>query len=981
MWHRPIPTSLVGTGVRFMRRSLCSGFLDLAKLCARWKPNRRAQWAVCLIASSLLVLAEFPCGVASAQTNEWAWMGGSSVYEQPSVYGLLGVPASGNIPGAVSSAVGWADTSGNLWLFGGGGSDSLGQLIDPNDLWEFNTLKNQWVWMGGSGCSWTAICGVFGVYGTLGTPSPGNMPGSRWGAAGWIDNKGNLWLFGGYGNPSNAPSYLCAGYGTLNDLWKFDTSTLQWTWMSGSQILSYIGGENCGQSGVYGTLGTPSPENVPGGRFRASSWTDKNGNLWLFGGEGFDGTNWNFGDLNDLWEFNTATNVWTWMGGSKSLGGCVGPDGQCGVPGKYGALGIAAADSTPGSRDSASSWTDSSGDFWLFGGRGYDARDTWGPLNDLWKFNPSINTWIWMSGADAMHCEQYFCGEWSVPGTLGVPSPESTPGGRSGAANWIDTAGNLWLLGGTVIDANGSHGMTSDLWAFNPSINQWAWMGGNPATAGCSTFTEGIVITYCGGESGMYGGLGSPKAGNLPGARTDSLSLSDKAGNFWLFGGEGFDASHYVYSTDSFLNDVWRFQPDVSVLPPSVTPAFSVPSGTYLNGGPLVISNSMTNATFYYTTNGAMPTASSTRYTDPFQVLISTTVKAIATAPGYPDSGVASATYIILPPAAMPTFSVPAGTYISVQTVTISDTTPGATIYYSTDGVTYNTYSSPITVASTRTILAYAVAAASGYGISATASATYTINLPQAATPSFSVPPGTYNSFQSVTISDTTPSASIYYTVDGTTPTTSSNLYTGAISIWTPVTLQAIAVAQNYSNSAVASAIYTVNSPPPTFTLSASPTSLVVSSIARGTATVTVTPQNGFSSWVVFACSGLPAGAGCSFSPASLTPSVGIAATTQLTILMVAQASNAMPITKHNRRPMPPGTTLALASVLLLLWRRRSFRTALLVVVLATGLGAISGCGGGSSGGGGSTQKVSTISVTATSGSIQQTATISLTLN
>ena len=89
------------------------------------------------------------------------------------------------------------------------------------------------------------------------------------------------------------------------------------------------------------------------------------------------------------------------------------------------------------------------------------------------------------------------------------------------------------------------------------------------------------------------------------------------------------------------------------------------------------------------------------------------------------------------------------------------------------------------------------------------ASVTYTL-VTQVATPAFNPPPGTYSAVQSVTISTTTPNATIYYTVDGTTPTTSSTKYTGSISVGTTETLSAIAVASGFSNSPVASGLYTI---------------------------------------------------------------------------------------------------------------------------------------------------------------------------
>lgn len=124
------------------------------------------------------------------------------------------------------------------------------------------------------------------MYGTKGAASPSNVPGARVYPVSWTDGSGNLWLFGGAGFDSMGQ------YGALNDLWKFDGS--DWTWVSGSDARR--------QSGVYGTQGTPSQSNIPGGRLGFVSWSDKKGNLWLFGGGGYDSTG-AFAFLNDLWQF------------------------------------------------------------------------------------------------------------------------------------------------------------------------------------------------------------------------------------------------------------------------------------------------------------------------------------------------------------------------------------------------------------------------------------------------------------------------------------------------------------------------------------------------------------------------------------------------------------------------------------------------------------------------------------------------------
>jgi len=244
----------------------------------------------------------------------------------------------------------------------------------------------------------------------------------------------------------------------------------------------------------------------------------------------------------------------------------------------------------------------------------------------------------------------------------------------------------------------------------------------------------------------------------------------------------------------------------------AATPTFSPAAGTYVGAQSVTISDTTANAIIYYTTDGSTPTASSTKYSGAITVSVTETIEAIATASGYANSAVASASYTITPAtAATPTFSPAAGTYSSAQSVTISDATTGAAIYYTTDGSTPTTsstkYAGAIPVSSTETINAIAVA--SGYSNSTVASATYTIDVP-AATPSLSPPGGTYTTVQSVMISDTTPNATIYYTTDGSTPTTNSTVYNGAITVSASETINAIAVASGYSNSAVASASYLI---------------------------------------------------------------------------------------------------------------------------------------------------------------------------
>jgi hypothetical protein len=411
-------------------------------------------------------------------------------------------------------------------------------------------------------------------------------------------------------------------------------------------------------------------------------------------------------------------------------------------------------------------------------------------------------------------------------------------------------------------------------------------------------------------------------------------------------------------------------------------PTFSPAAGTYTSAQSVTLSDATSGATIYYTTNGSTPTTSSTVYTGPITVSASETLNAIAVATGDANSGIASSTYTIsssLPAVATPTFSPAAGAYTSAQSVTLSDTTSGATIYYTTNGTaptaSSTAYSGPIAVSATETL--QAIAAATGDSNSAVASAAYTIStsLPSVATPTFSPAAGTYNSAQSVTIADATSGATIYYTTDGSTPTTSSTAYTGPVAVNSTETLQAIAAATG--DSAVGSAAYTITAQP-NFMLGTSVNSLTVNSGGQGTVMVTVTPENGFNSPVILACSGLPSWATCTFDESTVTPSGG-AASTQLIISTSAQTSGLQPGT----RAFFPFTALAMTVCFFGWRRRRGWQQWLLLVVAYAGLGLLSGCGGTTTAGGNSSASAatSTVTVTAISGSLKGSAAIAITVN
>ena len=354
-------------------------------------------------------------------SNQWTWVKGDKTNDLLGVYGTQGIPSSGNKPGARHGAVSWTDPFGNFYLMGGFGYGETGSGY-LNDLWKYNPSTNQWTWVKGEKSP-----NQFGVYGTLGTPSIGNTPGTRYLSVSWIDDDFNFWLMGGIG-------YGASGIGNLNDLWKYNYSSNEWTWVKGANSID--------QAGVYGTKGTSASVNMPGARYGGVSWKDNTGNLWLLGGQGN-------GFLNDLWKYNLSSNQWTWINGDNT-------PNQVGI---YGTQGTPATGNQPGGRRFAKTWQDGGGKFWLMGGLGYGASGP-GNLNDLWKYDPATNQWTWVKG-------DILTGQPGVYGTQGTSLPGNKPGGRQLAAIWIDFNSNIWLFGGYGVDGVYSTGFLNDLWKLN----------------------------------------------------------------------------------------------------------------------------------------------------------------------------------------------------------------------------------------------------------------------------------------------------------------------------------------------------------------------------------------------------------------------------------------------------------------------------------------------------------------------------------
>lgn len=443
----------------------------------------------------------------SIPSNEWTWVSGSNEVDQAGIFSTLDEYNETNMPGARSATLQWIDSNGKVWFFGGQGADKFGLTVGYlNDLWSYDPNINQWAWHSGSDFK-----GSTGSYNEQGLSSVDYVPGSRWHASGWIDNEDNLWLFGGYKfNQLSTSRY--------NDFWKYEPSSKEWTWLNG-----YSSTANSDELGVYEAKNEGSLPH-PGARHGGLEWTDLNGNLWMLGGA-TSGASTSNGFLRDLWNYDTEKERWTYINGNTTI------ELNDGV---YGSKGIGSFDNDPKSRWHGSSWTGKDGKLWFFGGINYNeaiGNIAW--LNDLWNYDPESDVYTWMGGSSEINAT-------GVYGIKGEASVGHVPGARSSSAYWSDSVGNFWLFGGYE-----SFEYNNDLWKLNPNTLEWTWVSGN-------NFQN---------SPGIYGEMGVSDPANSIGARRYMDGRIDKDGNVWVFGGDGHDAE----AQRGFLADLWKYDPTTNI--------------------------------------------------------------------------------------------------------------------------------------------------------------------------------------------------------------------------------------------------------------------------------------------------------------------------------------------------------------------------------------------------------------------------------
>lgn len=443
------------------------------------------------IAAILIFLFLFE--LSYSQSGQWTWMKGTTAFYGWLHKDLMGVEDSTYHPPALYMASNWTDDEGKLWLFGGLTYDQFDLSKSYFDwIWRFNPSTNNWACMKASN-----YIGSLGDYGVLGVPDIDNYPSARIAAGFWKDSSGMIWMFGGTNN-----------LGAYNDMWKYDMNTNMWTWVKGPDTWDVAGN--------YGILGVPATSNNPPPRGESASWVDKNNDLWLFGGYWLNTSiGWEY--YNDLWRYNIATNIWTWMGGSQNVN----------QDGNNGSQGIPNTANIPRSRSCNCSWTDTAGNFYLFGGT------TFWPstylFDDVWKYNPSIEEWTWLSGLDTTNSHgslDQYC----------QYNSQNLPISRTQSSCIKLNDDEVLMLGGYV--KWGSASITRDVWKYRISTNEWKIIWGDSLHVAGNFGTQGIY---------------SPT--NDPRSRVGASFWKENEDTIWIYGG---DYNAY-YNSEA---DLWRYTLD-----------------------------------------------------------------------------------------------------------------------------------------------------------------------------------------------------------------------------------------------------------------------------------------------------------------------------------------------------------------------------------------------------------------------------------
>ena len=305
-----------------------------------------------------------------------------------------------------------------------------------------------------------------------------------------------------------------------------------------------------------------------------------------------------------------------------------------------------------------------------------------------------------------------------VPGAveLGVKFQSDTTGWITAlrfyksAANTGIHVGNLWGTNGTLFATVTFAGETTSGWQEAPL----------PFPVLITSNTTYVASYHTdSGDFSIDAGYFATSSVNRPPLHAPADGIVDGNGMYQL-GASAFPADK-SQANNYWVDVVFAFGIQTAI------PVFAPPAGTYGGPGFITLLDATPGAQIYYTTDGSTPTNTSTLYTGPIRVTTTTTNNAIAVVAGWSNSTVASAIFTLQ--AVPPTFNPIGGTYSVAQSVMLSNTSPGAQIYYTTNGrtptISSTRYTGPIAVSTTTTIKAIAVV--SGWNNSKVATAAYTV--------------------------------------------------------------------------------------------------------------------------------------------------------------------------------------------------------------------------------------------------------------
>jgi alpha-tubulin suppressor-like RCC1 family protein len=330
-------------------------------------------------------------------------------------------------------------------------------------------------------------------------------------------------------------------------------------------------------------------------------------------------------------------------------------------------------------------------------------------------------------------------------------------------------------------------------------------VGGNSGgRLGDGTLTNRKIPTQTSGLTGI----------SLLGAGDDCGIAVTSTGVVYTWGyngagqlGDGTVDNRLIPVAISDVNYAWKV----------ATPVFSVASGTYTTERTVIVTNATPGAIIHYTLTGDAPTESDPVIASGASLLIdeTRTLKARAWKTGMPASSEASATYTLA--VATVVLSPTPTTYTSAQNVSMSTSSPGITIRYTVDGTAPTEssaiYSSPLSIGTTTTVKA--IGFRTTWNPSNVTTGTYTMNFGTLATPALDPGTGSYTSQAIVTITAFA-GATIRYTTNGSTPTSSSSIYTAPLVFEATTTVKAKAFHPDYATSAEAGSVYTIVVPAPT---------------------------------------------------------------------------------------------------------------------------------------------------------------------